>query len=532
MPGHRVVYIPIIRRDVEITHNDQAGIVAQFAIKEPRDLGEPVQLVGIFLAADGLAIDHIQVGDAHVANRGDEDAPLRIVQPGQVGDDIMDLLFRQHRHAVVGLLTGESDLISQRLDRGTRELCILHLGFLDAEQVGPRRRAPLLYMRQAHIQRIDIPGGQYHSASLADWTHLLQRCPTLALQRYHARHSGLHQATMNTIDLRSDTVTQPTPAMREAMMVANVGDDVYGEDPTVRVLEERLAAELGFDCGLFVPSGTQANLVALLVHCQRGDEVLVGMEAHTYKYETGGAAVLGSIQPQPVPNASDGSLPLEALAKALKPDDQHFARTRLLALENTWHGRVLPQHYILEAAAWARSQRLATHLDGARFFNAVVATGKSPRELAKPFDTVSLCLSKGLGAPVGSVLLCSESALGVARRWRKMLGGGMRQSGILAAAGLYALDHHVARLADDHARAERLAAGLRAIDSLVVQGCFTNMVFIDIPSDRLRALDAHLTAAGVRASIGYLPSVRLVTHLDIDDAAIEKTIETFARFFT
>jgi threonine aldolase len=319
--------------------------------------------------------------------------------------------------------------------------------------------------------------------------------------------------------------------MRAAMAQADVGDDVYGDDPSVDALERRLASELGFERGLFLPSGTQANLVALLAHCQRGDEYLVGMEAHTYKYEAGGAAVLGSIQPQPIINAADGSLPLEVLEKAVKPDDPHFARTRLLALENTWHGRVLPQDYVVRAADWARSRNLGVHLDGARFFNAAVASGSSPRELAAPFDSVSVCLSKGLGAPVGSALLGSDALIAAGRRWRKMLGGGMRQSGILAAAGLYALDHHVARLADDHARAERLAEGLRHIDSIEVQGRFTNMVFIDVPSERLRALDAHLREAGVRASIGYLPSLRLVTHLDIDDAAVEYAIEVFTAFF-
>jgi threonine aldolase len=337
---------------------------------------------------------------------------------------------------------------------------------------------------------------------------------------------------MSVIDLRSDTVTQPTPAMRAAMSAAPVGDDVYGEDPTVRALEQRLAAELGFERGLFLPSGTQANLAALLAHCQRGDEYLVGMEAHTYKYEGGGAAVLGSIQPQPIANAADGTLPLEALEKAVKPDDPHFARTRLLALENTWHGRVLPQEYVIRAAAWAHGRGLGVHLDGARFFNAVVASGSTPRELAAPFDSVSVCLSKGLGAPVGSVLVGSTALIAAATRWRKMLGGGMRQSGILAAAGLHALDHHVSRLAEDHARAERLAAGLRAIDSIKVQGRFTNMVFIDVPAEHLRSLDAHLKEAGVRASIGYLPSVRLVTHLDVDDAAIDRAVEVFADFFS
>jgi threonine aldolase len=333
-----------------------------------------------------------------------------------------------------------------------------------------------------------------------------------------------------TIDLRSDTVTQPTPAMRAAMAAAPVGDDVYGEDPTAARLQARLADDLGFEAALFVPSGTQSNLIALMCHCRRGDEYLVGMEAHTYKYEGGGAAVLGSIQPQPIVNAADGTLPLDALAEAVKPDDPHFARTRLLALENTWHGRVLPQEYVIAAADWARSRGLAVHLDGARLFNAAVASGKSPREVAAPFDSVSVCLSKGLGAPVGSVLLGSAALIGEAKRWRKMLGGGMRQCGVLAAACLHALDHHVARLADDHARAERLADGLRGIEGIAVAAQHTNMVFIDVAADRLRALDAHLRAHDVRASIGYLPTVRLVTHLDIDDAAIARAIEVFRAF--
>ncbi len=335
---------------------------------------------------------------------------------------------------------------------------------------------------------------------------------------------------MPVIDLRSDTVTRPTAAMREAMLAAPVGDDVYGEDPSVRVLEQRLADELGFAAALFVPSGTQGNLIALLAHCQRGDEYLVGMEAHTYKYESGGAAVLGSIQPQPIVQDADGSLPLDALERALKPDDVHFARTRLLALENTWHGRVLAQDYVIAAAAWARSHGLAVHLDGARLFNAAVASGIAPRVLAEPFDSVLVCMSKGLGAPVGSVLLGSESLIHAGRRWRKMLGGGMRQSGMLAAAAMHALDMHVARLADDHSRAQRLAAGLRTINGISVIGCFTNMVFIDVAALQLRALDAHLRAHDVIASIGYLPAVRLVTHLDVDDDGIDQAIAAFARF--
>jgi threonine aldolase len=332
---------------------------------------------------------------------------------------------------------------------------------------------------------------------------------------------------MSIVDLRSDTVTRPTAAMRAAMASAEVGDDVYGEDPTVCALEERLAGDLGFAAGLFVPSGTQSNLCALLAHCQRGDEYLVGMDAHTYRFEGGGAAVLGSIQPQPIPHAADGTLPIDALQRALKPDDPHFARTRLLALENTWHGHVISQDYMIAAAAWARSHGLGVHLDGARLFNAAIASGKSARELAAPFDTVSVCLSKGLGAPVGSVLVGSAELIRSARRWRKMLGGGMRQSGILATAGIHALDHHVERLADDHARATRLAKGLLDIDGISVIGQHTNMVFVDIPADRLRAFDAHLRAHGIRASVGYLPTVRLVTHLDIDDAGIERAVEVF-----
>ncbi len=337
--------------------------------------------------------------------------------------------------------------------------------------------------------------------------------------------------TTNVIDLRSDTVTQPTAAMRAAMLEAPVGDDVYGEDPTVNALQARLAAELGFDAGLFVPTGTQSNLLALLAHCERGDEYVVGMEAHAYKYEGGGAAVLGSIQPQPIVQAEDGSLPLERVRAAIKPIDPHFARTRLVALENTWHGQPLPLDYLRDAHDLAREHGLGMHLDGARFFNAVVASAVPAREIARYFDTVSVCLSKGLGAPVGSVLVGSHALIDKARRWRKVCGGGWRQAGIVAAAGLHALDHHVARLAEDHARAERLAQRLRAIGGIELLGQHTNMVFINVPADRLRALDAHLREAGIRISIGYLPTVRLVTHLDVDDDGIERTAEAFSTFF-
>lgn len=336
---------------------------------------------------------------------------------------------------------------------------------------------------------------------------------------------------MDWIDLRSDTVTRPTAAMRAAMACAAVGDDVYGEDPTVNALQERLAGELGFAAALFVPSGTQSNLLALLAHCQRGDEYLVGMEAHTYKYEGGGAAVLGSIQPQPVVPAADGTLPLDAVESAIKPVDPHFARSRLLCLENTWHGRVLPLPYLAEARALCDRHGLGLHLDGARLFNAAVAGDVPARTIARHFDSVSVCLSKGLGAPVGSVLLGTEALLAQARRWRKVCGGGWRQAGLLAAAGLHALEHHVARLADDHARAARLADGLRQLPGLEVDGPFTNMVFVDLPPPRLPALQAHMQAAGVRLSIGTRSQIRLVTHLDVDDAGVTRTLAAFQAFF-
>lgn len=336
---------------------------------------------------------------------------------------------------------------------------------------------------------------------------------------------------MDWIDLRSDTVTKPTRAMREAMLDAEVGDDVYGEDPSVNALQQRLANDLGFEAGLFVPSGTQSNLLALMSHCERGDEYIVGADAHTYKFEGGGAAVLGSIQPQPIPHDVDGTLPLDKVAAAIKPIDPHFARTRLLALENTWHGRVLPLDYLRAAREFTRERGLALHLDGARLYNAAVAGSVPAREIAQHFDSVSVCLSKGLGAPVGSVLVSSAALVEKARRWRKVAGGGWRQAGLLAAACSHALDHHVARLADDHARALRLANGLGEMDGVKLLGQHTNMVFIDVPAARLRELDTHLRASSIRISIGYLPTLRLVTHLDIDDADVERVIKAFAVFF-
>ncbi len=338
-------------------------------------------------------------------------------------------------------------------------------------------------------------------------------------------------AATTRVDLRSDTVTRPTAAMRAAGADVPVGDDVFGEDPTVNALQERLADELGFSAGLFVATGTQSNLIGLMAHCERGDEYLVGSEAHTFKYEGGGAAVLGSIQPQTIPQSADGSLPLELIAKAVKPlGDPHFARSKLLALENTWGGRVLPQAYLAQARSLAHEKGLAIHLDGARVFNAAVADGVAARDITRHFDSVSICFSKGLGAPIGSMLLGSAEVIAKARRWRKVVGGGWRQAGGLAAMANYALDHHVARLADDHRRARDLAEALRELPGLAVEGPHTNMVFITVPVARVAALDSHLAGLGIVAPAGNATK-RLVLHLDIDDAGLQRTIAAFRTFF-
>ncbi|MBN8749967.1 Low specificity L-threonine aldolase [Xylophilus ampelinus] len=361
------------------------------------------------------------------------------------------------------------------------------------------------------------------------------------------------------IDLRSDTVTQPTPAMRAAMMAAPLGDDVFGADPTVNALQERIAALLGFEAALFVPTGTQSNLCGLLAHCGRGDEYIVGQQQHCYRWEGGGAAVFGSVQPQPLDHAPDGTLPLAQIAAAIKPDDAHFARTRLLALENTLGGKVLPMDYLRDATALAREHGLATHLDGARLFNAAVAQSQSKsvrpepveglapastssartglvfeeaRRIASHFDSVSVCFSKGLGAPVGSALVGSREFIARAHRIRKMAGGGMRQAGLLAAAALHALDHHVERLADDHALARRLAEGLGAIPGLRVETPQTNIVFVDLEGDaaaRGTGLIDHLKAQGVLATGLY--RLRFVTHLDVDAAGVDRAVAAVRGFF-
>lgn len=333
-----------------------------------------------------------------------------------------------------------------------------------------------------------------------------------------------------TVDLRSDTVTKPTAAMREAIAAAQVGDDVFGDDPTVNALQERVAALLGKEAALFMASGTQSNLCGLLAHCGRGDEYIVGQLAHTYRYEGGGAAVLGSIQPQPLPNQPDGTLKLDDIAAAIKPDDPHFARTRLLALENTWSGHVLPATYVADACELAHARGLATHLDGARLFNAAVASGRTVAELARHFDSVSICFSKGLGAPIGSMLVGSRELIQRAHRVRKMVGGGLRQVGLLAAAADHALTHHVDRLADDHALAKRLAQGLAALPGVTVTPPQTNIVFAQVSDGRTPALLEHLKSHGVLAT--GLIGLRFVTHLDVDTAGIDHAIAAAREFLT
>jgi threonine aldolase len=329
------------------------------------------------------------------------------------------------------------------------------------------------------------------------------------------------------IDLRSDTVTRPSPGMRAAMASAEVGDDVFGDDPTVNRLQAVAAERFGFEGALFFPTGTQSNLAALMAHCGRGDEFLVGQEAHTYKYEQGGAAVLGSIQPQPLEHEAHGGIAIERIAAAIKSDDYHFARTRLLALENTIGGRVLPPDYQRAATEFAHSRGLATHLDGARIFNAIVKLNVDAPAAVAGFDSVSVCLSKGLGAPAGSMLLGSRALIADARRWRKALGGGMRQAGVLAAAGLYALENNVQRLAEDHVNAEYLAAGLRNI-GLKVALPQTNVVYIDVPPPQLQGVKTHLKSRGVIASIA--PRTRLMTHMDLTRAKIDAAVQAFGDF--
>ncbi|MCW5219704.1 low-specificity L-threonine aldolase [Verminephrobacter aporrectodeae] len=350
-------------------------------------------------------------------------------------------------------------------------------------------------------------------------------------------------------DFRSDTVTQPTSAMREAMFQAPLGDDVLADDPSVNALQEHAAELLGFEAALFAPSGTQTNLIALWGHCQRGDEAIVGQSWHSYRWEAGGMAVLGSIQPQPVETQPDGTLRLADIAAAIKPDDPHFARTRLVVLENTTGGQVLPPQYLAEVARLAREHALALHLDGARVFNAAtVQAARSgsdvyaeARSLCREFDSVSLCLSKGLGAPVGSLLLGRRDFIRQARRTRQILGGGMRQAGMLAAAGHYALRHHVRRLSEDHANLDQLARGLAEAGRshpvlqgrIHVQPWQTNILFTDLQADVAPAFSAWLERNGVRVTgslYGGQTRLRWVTHLDVGPADVAAALDCVARF--
>ena len=349
------------------------------------------------------------------------------------------------------------------------------------------------------------------------------------------------------VDFRSDTVTRPTPAMREVMFAAPLGDDVFGDDPSVNALQERIAALLGKEAALFMPTGTQSNLAALMSHCQRGDEYLVGQMAHTYRWEGGGAAVLGSIQPQPIAHQGDGSIALADIEANIKPDDAHFARTRLLCLENTFGGQPMTMRYLQDATGLARRHGLATHLDGARVFNAAVAQAEADggdayahaRAIADLFDSVSVCFSKGLGAPVGSALVGSRELVARAKRVRKMAGGGMRQAGLLAAAASFALDHHVNRMRDDHANARRLAAGLAGIDGATFAAPATNILFVDLAPALVQARTAakwggeHATLVEALRARGVLCTglykLRFVTHLDVDAAAVDHAVAEIRR---
>ncbi len=340
---------------------------------------------------------------------------------------------------------------------------------------------------------------------------------------------------MGFIDLRSDTVTQPTPEMRAAMAKAPVGDDVYGEDPTVNHLQAMAADMMGKEAGLFVPSGTMGNLAAILAHCNRGDEVILGNKSHNFNLEAGGISALGGVHSYQIPNQPDGTLALDDILAAIRADNPHHPVTRLIALENTHNrcgGAPLSVEYTQKVGEIAHGGRLRLHLDGARIFNAAVSLGVSAAELAEPADSVTFCLSKGLSAPVGSVLCGSREFISRAHRIRKQLGGGMRQAGILAAAGIVALESMVNRLSEDHRRAYQLAEGLGQISglSLVFGLPKTNMVFLalspQVPTNAPQ-IGERLKEQGVKVNVTGVRSFRLVTHYWIGDGDVEKTIKAF-----
>ena len=330
----------------------------------------------------------------------------------------------------------------------------------------------------------------------------------------------------NLIDLRSDTVTRPSKAMLDAMASAVTGDDVYGEDPTVNALENYTAELTKKEKALFVTSGTQGNLTAILAHCGRGDEYIAGHDAHTYKYEGGGAAVFGSVQPQPLPFNSRGEIPLDLVEQAIKPVDHHFASTKLLCLENTKAGKVLALEYLVRAREFTKKTGLGLHLDGARAFNAAVRLNVPISEITKHVDSCSLCLSKGLGAPMGSVLVGDAALIDKARKWRKMLGGGMRQAGIMAAAGLFALKNHVTGLSEDHAKAAHFSKGVRDLKAIKLQDKpETNMVMLQASEKVLAELKSFLNEHNVLISSG-----RLVFHRDISTESSYYLVKLFEIF--
>jgi threonine aldolase len=341
---------------------------------------------------------------------------------------------------------------------------------------------------------------------------------------------------MEYVDLRSDTVTKPTPEMREAMAEAEVGDDVYMDDPTVNKLQERAAEMLGKEDAIFVPSGTMGNLLALLVHCQRGDEVIVGDKSHIYINEAGGMSALGGIHPHPVRNQADGTLALDDIRASIQTEDVHHTITRLICIENTQNvcgGVPLSVEYTQQVGKIAKENNLLFHIDGARIFNAAAALNASVKDLVAPADSVMFCLSKGLASPVGSMLAGNKRFINRTRHLRKMLGGGMRQAGVLAAAGIISLEKMTKRLAEDHARAKKLSDGLKQIKGLVLDAgtASTNMVYFDLKDEVQLSVDQIIEGMkkrGVLVDWAGPRRFRLVTHYWVDDAGVEKTIKAFS----
>jgi len=335
--------------------------------------------------------------------------------------------------------------------------------------------------------------------------------------------------TTQKLDFRSDTVTQPTPMMREVMAKALVGDDYYRDDPTVNELEAYTAELFGKEAALLTPSGTQSNLIAVMAHCTRGDAYIVGHQSHSYLNELGGSAMVAGVQPQVVLNQADGRLKIEDIEAAIFPPSILFAPARMIALENTIGGKILPLDYLAKVANLAHQHGLQNHLDGARVFNAACALNVPVSEISQHFSTISFCLSKGLGAPVGSLLVGAQDVIEKARRHRQMLGGGMRQAGILAAAGLHALQNHTLRLADDHLRAHKLAEALSEIPGIKPELPQTNMVFCNVEPRVRESFTNFLKKSGIRVT-GTSSRLRWVTHIDIDDAALTKTLDLLENY--